>query len=507
VNRAIAAAPLISRFLLGLLGLLVVYVTMSLALVAVAPAVGLGWTSVVITSGSMSPLISAGDIVLASPHDGQGLGPGTVVIFTDPARPGLLTHRIESINPDGSYVTSGDANRQPDSTPLEPEQVVGVGRLLVPLVGLPLVWYWAGAWGNLALWAAGTILALWLTRYVVLEKYDRQAQPEESGHPENVAPSDEPTPEHRAKPVPIAPKPAPDFGVDDTPIEGSGGEGPTTRDVVLAFSEPDSVPTSETTVSRPSDGPGRVSAREVAAEVETKRAASSFSPVVDEPHPLPGLQLTDAASISTSWAETSRMTTFEAEDVNANRLLGVRQALGRRHDTEIPLEALVVMAVIPAWRTFPEFNATLDSDELIAHGASDVGIAVDTPDGLLVAVIRDAAAMGVMDLASEVLRLGEDAKVRSPSPGKLTGQIFTVADAGTVNDSHSISIISPGTIGILSVGRIQQKSITIDGELVVEPMMPLSLSYDHQAINEGLARRFMVHVAENLKEPALFLAS
>ncbi len=150
---------------------------MSLALLAVASAIGLRWTSVVITSGSMSPPFRIGDVVVASPHDGRGLDPGTVVVFSDPARPGLVTYRIESVNPDGSYLTSGDANRQPDSTPLRPEQVVGVGRMLVPLIGLPLVWYWAGAGGKLAVWAAGMLLALWLARYALLEKYDPRAQP------------------------------------------------------------------------------------------------------------------------------------------------------------------------------------------------------------------------------------------------------------------------------------------------------------------------------------------
>jgi pyruvate dehydrogenase E2 component (dihydrolipoamide acetyltransferase) len=443
---------------------------MSLALVAVAPAIGLGWTSVVITSGSMSPLISAGDVVLASPHDGQGLGPGTVVIFTDPARPGLLTHRIESVNPDGSYVTSGDANRQPDSTPLRPEQVVGVGRLLVPLVGLPLVWYWAGAWGELALWAAGTMLALWLTRFVVLEKYDRQAQPDESGHLGTVAPADEPTPGLRAKAPPTVPKPASDLGVGVTTIKEPGAEERTIRDVVLAFSEPDPFPTSQTDVSHPSAVLGLVPALKVLSEVEVPYA-----------------------------------TTFD--DVNASRLLGVRKALGRRHDTKIPLEALVVMAVIPALRTFPEFNAAFDGDGSTVQSAYDVGIAVDTPEGLTVAVIRDAAAKGVMELASEVRRLGEDAIARSLSPAKPTGQMFTVSHIGAVGSGHTAPIVPPGTIAFLSVGRAQQKTIDIDDELVIAPVMPLSLSYDHRVIDGELVRRFMANVMENLEEPALFLAS
>ncbi|MEE8405820.1 MAG: 2-oxo acid dehydrogenase subunit E2 [Acidimicrobiia bacterium] len=320
------------------------------------------------------------------------------------------------------------------------------------------------------LWAAGTILALWLTRYVVLEKYDRQAQPEKSGHPGTVAPADEPTPGLRAKAPPTVPKPASDLEVGVTTIKEPGAEGRTIRDVVLAFSEPDPFPRSQTVVSRPSDVSERVPTREALREVEV---------------PF--------------------MTTFD--EVNASRLLGVRQALGKRHDTKIPLEALVLMAVIPALRNFPEFNANLDGDESSAHGAYDVGIAVDAPDGLLVAVIRDAAAKGVMELASEVRRLGEDAIARSLSPAKQTGQIFAVSHIGAVGSGHTAPIVPPGTIAFLSVGRAQQKSIDIDDELVIAPVMPLSLSYDHRVIDGGLVRRFMVQVVENLEEPALFLAS
>ena len=170
------------RLVLGIAGLLVAYATLWLAAWAVVPALVPGWRSVVITSGSMSPSIRSGDVVVVAPSDGKGLSPGTVAVFSDPARPGFLTHRIESVNPDGSYVTRGDANLQPDSTPLRPEQVVGEGRLLVPYIGLPLMWYWMGAWAKLAFWAAGTLLALWLTRYVPSSKFEPPAQLEKPGH-------------------------------------------------------------------------------------------------------------------------------------------------------------------------------------------------------------------------------------------------------------------------------------------------------------------------------------
>jgi pyruvate dehydrogenase E2 component (dihydrolipoamide acetyltransferase) len=184
----------------------------------------------------------------------------------------------------------------------------------------------------------------------------------------------------------------------------------------------------------------------------------------------------------------------------------VREALGSRHDVKIPVEALVIKAVIPALDAFPEFNASLDGDELVVHQSHDIGIAVDTPDGLLVAVIRDAGALGVLDISQEVRRLGEGARTRSLTPDELSGQTFTVSNIGAVGGGQGTPIVPYGTTAILSVGRVQDKVIARDGEPVVAPVMPLSLSYDHRVIDGAQGRRFMALVIENLEEPALFLA-
>jgi pyruvate dehydrogenase E2 component (dihydrolipoamide acetyltransferase) len=205
-----------------------------------------------------------------------------------------------------------------------------------------------------------------------------------------------------------------------------------------------------------------------------------------------------------SWAEIPHVTTFD--DIDATRLLEIRSALGARHDVKLPLEALVVKAVIPALETFPEFNASLDGDDLIVHGSHHIGIAVDTPDGLLVAVIRDSGSKTVLELAAEVRRLGEGAKARTLAPDELSGQTFTVSNIGALGGGHGTPIVPFGTTAILSVGRAQEKAIVIDGELAIAPVMPLSLSYDHRVIDGGLGRRFISLVRENLEEPALFLA-
>jgi pyruvate dehydrogenase E2 component (dihydrolipoamide acetyltransferase) len=223
-----------------------------------------------------------------------------------------------------------------------------------------------------------------------------------------------------------------------------------------------------------------------------------------ERRPMSRLRRTISANMAKSWAEIPHVTTFD--DVDATRLLEVRRALGDRHGTKIPVEALVIKAVVPALEQFPEFNASLDGDELVLHRNKDIGIAVDTPDGLLVAVISNADDKSVMELAGEVTRLGEGARDRKLVPGELTGQTFTVSNIGAVGGGHGTPIVPYGTVGILSVGKARLQPVVYEEDLAIAPVMPLSLSYDHRVIDGAVGRRFMALVLENLEEPALFLA-
>lgn len=156
LGRAAPVASLICWFYLSIVACLVVWVIIVRLLV--------GWTPLVITTGSMQPSINQGDIVLsASPEDGgAGLEEGAVITFADPVRPGeRLTHRIDKVNRNGTYQTRGDANAVSDSYEVQPSDVTGVGRLLVPSVGLPRVWVENGNLAMLGLWGFGTLLALW----------------------------------------------------------------------------------------------------------------------------------------------------------------------------------------------------------------------------------------------------------------------------------------------------------------------------------------------------------
>lgn len=152
------------RYWFGQLSWAVICVQLVMLLWVLAPALVLGWQPVVITGGSMTPGIQVGDVVLARPA--QDAVPGDVVVFEEPTRDQLVTHRVVDITEDGRLRTQGDANGTPDSRAVPDEDLVGVGALLVPLVGRPAVWLSAGGYGSFAAWLLGIGVALWGLRYL-----------------------------------------------------------------------------------------------------------------------------------------------------------------------------------------------------------------------------------------------------------------------------------------------------------------------------------------------------
>jgi pyruvate/2-oxoglutarate dehydrogenase complex dihydrolipoamide acyltransferase (E2) component len=286
----------------------------------------------------------------------------------------------------------------------------------------------------------------------------------------------------RVQALPLVRKLAAELGVDLTVVSGSGPEGRITREDVMAAARTGgeaAEPVPPTLPPVPVSRDGEVRA-------------------------LSKLRRTIAANMARSWSEIPHVTTFD--EVDAARLLHARRALEGRHQVKVPLEALVIKAVIPALATFPEFNATLHGDNLILHGQHDVGVAVDTPDGLLVAVVRGAGQRTLLETAAEILRLAEGAKARKLGAGELTGQTFTVSNIGALGGGFGTPLIPPGTTAILSLGMARERAVAVQGQVGTALLMPLSLSYDHRVIDGGLGRRFMALVLENLAEPALFLA-
>jgi pyruvate dehydrogenase E2 component (dihydrolipoamide acetyltransferase) len=193
---------------------------------------------------------------------------------------------------------------------------------------------------------------------------------------------------------------------------------------------------------------------------------------------------TIAEHLTRSWQEIPHVTTYG--EVEAEPLLAAREAAGRP-----PLEALLISRIVPLLRDFPVFNASLSGDEVIEKLHYDVGFAVDTPEGLMVAVIRDADRLAVATLGDEVRRLAQAARDRKAKPEELHGQTFTISNIGAVGGRYGTPIVPYGTTAILSIGRADPRPVVRDGAVVVGREFPLSLSYDHRVIDGGTGRAFM----------------
>ncbi len=292
----------------------------------------------------------------------------------------------------------------------------------------------------------------------------------------------------RTQVLPLIRKLARDLGVDLDSVTGTGPGGRIVRDDVLAAAEAEAAKSGGGPVEEPP--PVTLPPLPVSREGERR--------------PMSKLRRTIASNMSKSWREIPHVTTFDQAD--ASRLLAVRKALENRHKTKVPLEALVIKAVVPALAAHPEFNSRIDGDDLLVFGHYDIGVAVDTPDGLMVAVVKAADQRTLLEIAADVRRLAEGARDRKLNPSDLSGQTFTISNIGALGGGFGTPLVPPGTTAILSVGMAVEQPVAADGKVVIAPLLPLSLSYDHRVVDGGLGRRFMAMVLENLAEPTLFLA-
>jgi pyruvate/2-oxoglutarate dehydrogenase complex dihydrolipoamide acyltransferase (E2) component len=237
------------------------------------------------------------------------------------------------------------------------------------------------------------------------------------------------------------------------------------------------------------------------ADVERAARAAGAEAPPEERVRMSKLRRTIAERLSRSWREIPHVTTFGQAD--AGRLLHAQRALATRRGERLPLETLFIRAVLPALRAHPQFNAAVEGEDLVLKRRYDIGIAVDTPEGLIVPVVRDADRLDLWALAKEVARLTEAARNRTVRPEEVTGQTFTISNIGAVGGGFGTPIVPYGTTAILSFGRVEEQAVARGGRVEVAPMLPLSLSYDHRAIDGALGRRFLAAVIEVLEEPAL----
>jgi 2-oxoglutarate dehydrogenase E2 component (dihydrolipoamide succinyltransferase) len=162
-------------------------------------------------------------------------------------------------------------------------------------------------------------------------------------------------------------------------------------------------------------------------------------------------------------------------------------------------------AVTEALHLYPSVNAQVDGKEMILHDYADIGIAVSSPKGLMVPVVRNAERMSLAEIEREIKRLAIKARDGKITPDEMTGGTFTITNGGVFGSMLSTPIINPPQAAILGMHNIVQRPVAIDGEVVIRPIMYVALSYDHRIIDGKESVSFLVKVKEMLENPERML--
>jgi len=226
---------------------------------------------------------------------------------------------------------------------------------------------------------------------------------------------------------------------------------------------------------------------------------AQFGPV--ESRPLSRINKLSAANLHRNWVTIPHVTLQEEADITELEAFRVSlKGEADRQNLKLTLLPFLIKAVVSALKTYPKFNASLaaSGEELILKRYYHVGVAIDTPDGLVVPPVRDADRKGIYDVARELADLGERARGKRLRTSELQGGTFTISSLGGIGSTGFTPIINAPEVAILGVSRSQARAVYRDGQFVPRLMLPLSLSFDHRVIDGAEAARFCVYLAQVL---------
>ncbi|HWP00937.1 MAG TPA: dihydrolipoyllysine-residue acetyltransferase [Methylococcus sp.] len=320
-------------------------------------------------------------------------------------------------------------------------------------------------------------------------------------------PSPEELPEPRLQPEPVAAVPvaeeagaiphaspavrrfARELGADLAKIQGSGPKGRILKEDVQAYIK---------AKLQRAEAPATLGfALPEAPQVDF----SQFGPI--DRLPLSRIQKLSAANLHRTWLTIPHVTQHDEADVT--ELEAFRESLkGEAGERGVKLTLLpfVIKAALASLKAFPRFNASLsaDGESLILKQYYHIGFAVDTPEGLVVPVIRDADRKGIWDLAAELHALGEKARGRKLRTTDLQGGTFTISSLGGIGGTAFTPIINAPEVAILGISRVQIRPVYREGQFVPRRLLPLSLSYDHRVIDGAEGIRFLTHLNQSLQD-------
>jgi 2-oxoisovalerate dehydrogenase E2 component (dihydrolipoyl transacylase) len=315
-----------------------------------------------------------------------------------------------------------------------------------------------------------------------------------AGAPAAAAPAAAPVaPATRPMATPPVRKYAKDRGIDLGQLEGTGKDGRVTReDVDRALTSPEPEPEFE-----PLEAP----AAAAVARVSRDR--------VERAIPVTGTRKRIAAAMVASKFSIPHVTEFLT--VDATNLMALRarlKALPAAADVRVTPLAIIARAVCAAVRQYPLMNSSWDepASQIVVKEYVNLGIATDTPTGLLVPNVKDADMLGILDLAREIGRVGDLARDRRAGVTDLTGGTITISNVGGFGVETGTPIINKPECAIVATGIIAQRPWVVDGELAVRQLMTTSVSFDHRIVDGAYAARFLATLRDLLEDPVLLVA-
>jgi 2-oxoglutarate dehydrogenase E2 component (dihydrolipoamide succinyltransferase) len=201
------------------------------------------------------------------------------------------------------------------------------------------------------------------------------------------------------------------------------------------------------------------------------------------------------------------LTTFN--EINMLPVMDIRNKykdqFEKAHKVRLGFMSFFVKATVEALKRFPAVNASIDGQDIIYHGYYDVGIAVSSPRGLVVPVLRNADTMSMAEIEANIGEYANKAKEGKLTLEEMTGGTFTITNGGVFGSLLSTPIINPPQSGILGMHNIVQRPVVEDGQIVIRPMMYVALSYDHRIIDGRESVSFLVSIKQLLEDPARLL--
>ena len=223
----------------------------------------------------------------------------------------------------------------------------------------------------------------------------------------------------------------------------------------------------------------------------------------EERVPMSKLRQVIATRLKTAQNTAAMLTTFNEVDMSAVMKMRAdyRQEFEAAYGTRLGFMGMFVLASIKALQEFPAVNAEIDGTDIIYKNYYNIGVAVGTPQGLVVPVVRDAGNMNLAEVEAKIADFGDRARNGKITPDDMAGGSFTISNGGVYGSLMSTPILNPPQSGILGMHKIEKRAVVIDDQVVVRPMMYLALSYDHRIIDGREAVSFLARVKDLIEDP------